>query len=919
MDTKFYNDLKIGQTILDEMLERKLVSPFIYEGLKDVSDATILQEAKGFERIDDNFFNWSGVKHSLEQFDQLYNDPNIRMIKQFADKIGWPPTSGDMDNNEKAWRATFKRFAEKLNQEYNKNYATSWEQRKQRVTGGRATKSSLGGMKATGSPPDRYVQPGQPGQKNRQIEAINAEDLLPGVFYTDITRIPRSNHAKFWKFWDRQISSVPTEKAGLLGRKWEKSFIFGFEIAGTKGFGYEIWYNSIDSTFTLYDSKANDVTNERYDTLQGATRALFNTVTTDSRADIDYRIATSPTAQSMFKAVSSNIDPMIQKFQQMEMKDQKEFNRALETIMKDWTNDEKERFKEEYTPVRFSNKSIMDAAERYTAAFKTLKEHLPETQKEIRDLAFTGTIDAFEKEVRETLRKYTEYSTSAPPAQGGRIDPYIQPERRTGAKRREVEGKEEKEPHEADISYLSPQERKRYEEDRHNRERNNKTPKTGIRATRDLDDSKLIRDTNKRTKREDTLLDLADMTALFGVSAKDAIASVFKLAKAAGPEYVKKANNIFDGTKHQSSDALENLVIQFVQRVSNAVPINLHDHLPEEMLRHLQPGQVKEQASQQVKAIRLSMFEEIASFAKEDDAIKRFRNVLNRSTRDYERIFIDTAKYIVREQFNLSPKGVHVNELDSLYNQRKTKEPWERTVGVDPTTNEQIGQTEKRFVEAIVNILNDAKRSSPRSPVRSQGNGRVSAAVQDSVDEDLKLFMNVRSEAVQQLEERDRFSPEQRDHVIDVERNHNFSIVKSLRKTAEKETANQRQIQMFVNQNLLKVYHQSKIKRSDMQRWWESKLPRLFGDVNIMTPHMLEKKRGWDASFISGFSLKERVNLEIWYVTEPNPDHKSRHKTISSFYIFDATALKLIEKHIPHLRHAQSVIAQKIGLLERTI
>lgn len=836
MDTKFYNDLKIGQTILNEMLERKLVSPFIYEGLKDVSDTMILQEAKkGFERIDDNFFNWSGVKYSLEQFDRLYHDPNIRTIKQFADKIGWPPTSGDMDNNNKAWTATFQRFAVMLNQEYNKNYEKSFKQRTKKLIGQRATKSSLGGMRATGNPPDRYLQPGQAGQKNRQIEAINAEDLLPGVFYTDITRIPRSNHAKFWKFWDRQISSVPTEKTGLLGRKWEKSFIFGFELAGTKGFGYEIWYNSIDSTFTLYDSRANDVTNERYDTLQGATRALFNAVTTDSRADLDYRIATSPTAQSMFKAVSSNIDPMIQRFQQMETKDQKEFNRKLETVMKDWTNDEKERFKEEYTPVRFSNNSIMDAAERYTAAFNTLKEHLPETQKDIRDLAFTGTIDSFEKEVKEAVKNYAEYSP-APASSPDRA-----PARASAQERREVKERGEKAPLEGDVRYLDPQEQRRREDEK-------------------------IRKENNRKREKPTFIDRA-----------------------------KKA-----------SKELENETRWREEEWGKG---------------ELDPT-VRKQTPQEIKQNRERQFRMIAMYRPkwtDDPVMLAMRDTLTKTSVGYEKLFVDLAKHIIITYYGLDPQHSYVKELDALYNKRMSnnkKPEWDRVTGGPEGTFE----TEELFVKRIIEILEKAKREQVISKT-----GKAAAYVGDSVDDDLKLFMDARVEAVQQLEELDMLSPDQRDYVTDLNKNHNFSIVNNIRKTAEKETANQRQIQMFVNQNLLKVYHQSKIKRSDMMGWWESQikrsgtLARWFGDANILTPHMLQKQRGWDASFISGFSLKEHVNFEIWYVTEPNPDHKSRHKTISSFYVFDATALKLIEKHIPHLRHAQSVIAQKIGLLERTI
>jgi hypothetical protein len=240
----------------------------------------------------------------------------------------------------------------------------------------------------------------------------------------------------------------------------------------------------------------------------------------------------------------------------------------------------------------------------------------------------------------------------------------------------------------------------------------------------------------------------------------------------------------------------------------------------------------------------------------------------------------------------------------------KKKPEWEQVTG----GREGTFETEELFVKRIIEILEKSKKEQVLSKT-----GKTAAYVGDSVDDDLKLFMDVRTEAIKQLEERDVYSPEQRDFVTDIERNHSFGIVNGIRKTAERETSNQRQIQTYVNQKMLKVYNQSLIKPTDMMRWWERMLPSLFRDINVMTPYMLHKKKGWDASFITGFSLKERVNLEIWYVTEPNPDTKSRNKTISSFYVFDATAFKLIERHIPHLRHAYSLVTEKLGLLERTI
>lgn len=65
------------------------------------------------------------------------------------------------------------------------------------------------------------------------------------------------------------------------------------------------------------------------------------------------------------------------------------------------------------------------------------------------------------------------------------------------------------------------------------------------------------------------------------------------------------------------------------------------------------------------------------------------------------------------------------------------------------------------------------------------------------------------------------------------------------------------------------------------------------------------------ADFVIGFSLRDQINIEIWYVTEPKT--KMSSKMVSSFYVYDVTANKLIRANLPYYRNAVAVVMAKIG------
>jgi hypothetical protein len=78
----------------------------------------------------------------------------------------------------------------------------------------------------------------------------------------------------------------------------------------------------------------------------------------------------------------------------------------------------------------------------------------------------------------------------------------------------------------------------------------------------------------------------------------------------------------------------------------------------------------------------------------------------------------------------------------------------------------------------------------------------------------------------------------------------------------------------------------------------------------------------YQADFIIGYSFNNRLNFEIWSVTEPNPEYTptslTSPKIINSFYLYDVTSAILIRKYIPYRRNAEQLLIQKIGTLSKS-
>jgi hypothetical protein len=872
MDKNFYESLHIGQTILDEMKDRQMVSPFIYEGLKDVSDEVrgILEES--ITPIDGNRFEFNfrgkgkSINLSLKDWDAAYNDSTIRTVRQWAARFGFPDYP-----NDNALRTAVNRMFTAINREFGTKYPHTgaegfWEKRDEVIKGTTADqyREKARGFSGQGEKTEQRIDIGYRNRSIRQIEAINSEDLLPGTFYTDLTKIPRSNHAKFWKFWDKEIASLPADRKSFFGRKWEKSFIFGYQVYDF--LFYEVWYNSIDGTFSLYDMKAVDITGERYDTLQAATRALFNAITTASKSDADYA-RQSPSAQSMFRAVASDLDPMIQRFQQMEKKDQSQFQKALEDAMKGWTSFEKDTFMNEYNNTRFSNETILDAARRYSAAFEKLDGV---NNDAFRKVAFHDTLERFEKAVEKEVN---------PPSDTGFT---------VGSTT--VYKDREKEP-EAD------------------------------------------RETAKVSEEE-----MKSITTMFGVSVKKLYTALKDIARKTGDKALKAQIELafqlplsphFDNSS-SFKDIIENIKANHPvekKTLDDFVPnfwdtyqagAKLHQKLQE-------PGDTSADWDM-VGLVDKVVPSDVVTDSKE---IKRSvfgaKGQLGRNPEHYVATFANLARKVL-SYYSLPKDHDLFKDIDSVEQKGKDmqkKQPWNRTHTFRDTT---MHYDEQKYALDLAFIVDKAKVESsklakiqPAQPAQAASTAPPSNQPKKMGEsEEFSLFSDLRKESLKIINEQFN-DPSIRETREEIQKNHSNAFLRSMQKEAEQMTNNQKAIRTAVTENLIKLYNRTKANKSQLTTWWE-RLLRI--DSDIQSPIDVRGKGvDYDASFVVGYTLKNAVNLEIWYVTEKNPSGPrfGRNKTMSTFYVFDVTSMKIVRKHVPYLRHAVDEVVKKIGLVDRNI
>lgn len=110
----------------------------------------------------------------------------------------------------------------------------------------------------------------------------------------------------------------------------------------------------------------------------------------------------------------------------------------------------------------------------------------------------------------------------------------------------------------------------------------------------------------------------------------------------------------------------------------------------------------------------------------------------------------------------------------------------------------------------------------------------------------------------------------------------------------------------------IKEYHTTRMNKNRGRQFWRifGRNPtypsKYIGSVQSSQDQEISGSRG-DGTFIIGFSLADKIDVEIWYI-------KSVHSGNGSFFVFDITAGEVIQSNIKTLREAYFIVARKIAL-----
>ncbi len=156
------------------------------------------------------------------------------------------------------------------------------------------------------------IDGGYQRKSSRSGNIERASTLFPGELYSDQSRIPKRRWGSWWKRFLRARTSVADPESGLLAmRKWSKHFIMGYQI--TPNLLFEIWYNNMDSTFSVHDKYGNVV--QRGDSIpliRDALNVLFHNVADASPKDAEILNMRTPSLrrvnQDIEAALSGSVD-----------------------------------------------------------------------------------------------------------------------------------------------------------------------------------------------------------------------------------------------------------------------------------------------------------------------------------------------------------------------------------------------------------------------------------------------------------------------------------------------------------------------------------------------------------------------------------------------------------------------------------
>jgi len=288
--------LNIGGVLYDTLVEHEVITEgfarktlanidiLIEKENRENGEAILLEARKPTRtnsKLGPDYYNIKGVDVSMDVFSRVWKDyERFSTPDAVATAIGVHPDHWLNSNLTDPRRSMVSDLTDLSYYAYHQGFIdehVTWSNRA-KVFGERQRqeKFSVDDPRREEAPTKDDIDFGHRGRDNsragRSVDKINEKELLPGELYSNMSRIPKTRWAGWLRFWDREKTSLPKDKS-LIGREWKKTFLIGYQVEPSVV--YEIWYNSIDSSFSIHDHRGNQMT-RRYPTLQEAMKNMFS-------------------------------------------------------------------------------------------------------------------------------------------------------------------------------------------------------------------------------------------------------------------------------------------------------------------------------------------------------------------------------------------------------------------------------------------------------------------------------------------------------------------------------------------------------------------------------------------------------------------------------------------------------------------
>lgn len=734
--------------------------------------------------------------------------------------------------------------------------------------------NQMGQLSDTLENPGHSIDQGSVGRKSRTGNVERASQLFSGTVYSDISRIPKQRWSSWWKVFKAKTSVAGNKESLLSLRKWTKHFIMGYELE--RNLFYEIWYNSLDSTFSVHDRYGSVVRRgEGIPVIREAMAVLFQQVA-----------QFSPEDGAILRSRSNDLRAI-----------NRDLSREFE---KDTTQ-----------------------ADREAARMQAHKEKLSK-QKEERPIQQMGSAAGSRKVSSEDEAEYDRRNADQAQWMEDELET-VSAEQRKNDRQAADERREEEEERRRERMKRNAEKQKNAEDE----DKEYSDPASSRTKDADLStgaDDVSVDNRTTTTKPKDDPTGEKNRKAPVGFSKSERIDMVGAAARAAQqpkkiPAETKKKEDAEDQktinrTDKKAKNATNRRVKQ--QERTKSGQDDLFDVQPTNNVQPLKSDQAKKPSNSRGEDVKVSAAKPKKEIKPDEDAPKSAKRSGTDKVKQDTLSLKGKRKQSTEgkpEQAEKKPDGTHkVDDVATKPKPQQVQEPEEDgnddniALGqIDP--NEEDPDVLRYNIELLMSHVAKETRPDIKSKMLDDLN-QQRAQLDDVMSAEPDDFSGIGES--EELEEpvTDRLFGEKFNRQVE-----------DVRRSAMTSNFTKQMMNNMFADDFITQYDKTKSReyRSVLQRvgdWF--KLTRGRAEPISIAGKMsrTNKIRGFfgaaqaRSDFIIGFSLNQKIHFEIWYVQEINLGGNSAY---ASFYIYDVNAEKIIHSDIPFYRNALQLMVGKIG------